>query len=113
MPGCGATLHFVPGGRALAQSKTQVLSSTQRAGPGLRGRGRRRGSAPRHLRSCDAGAKRKRLAPSREPLSQAIRDLLFRVDLIEHAAVGEVRRLRLGPAAERVVDREQLQLREL
>src|SRR6202012_3690179 len=33
MPGCGATLHFVPGGRSLAKSNTQVLSSTQRAVP--------------------------------------------------------------------------------
>ncbi|ABA49583.1 hypothetical protein BURPS1710b_2014 [Burkholderia pseudomallei 1710b] len=35
------------------------------------------------------------------------------VDRIEHAAVGEMRLLRLGPAAERVVDRVQLELREL
>ena len=35
------------------------------------------------------------------------------VDLVEHAAVGEVRLLRLGPAAEDVVDREQRDLREL
>src|ERR1700761_4466781 len=33
MPGCGATPHLVPGGRSLAKSKTQVLSSTQRAVP--------------------------------------------------------------------------------
>ena len=34
------------------------------------------------------------------------------VDLIEHAAVGEVRLLRLLPAAEDLVDREELHLRE-
>ena len=38
---------------------------------------------------------------------------LHAVDLVEHAAVGEVRLLRLGPAAEHLVDREQRDLREL
>ena len=33
MPGCGATLHFVPGGRSFVKSNTQVLSSTQRPVP--------------------------------------------------------------------------------
>src|SRR5262249_2417577 len=35
-----------------------------------------------------------------------------RVDLVERAAVGEMRRLRLLPAAERLVDREHRKLRE-
>src|SRR3954463_8170320 len=34
----------------------------------------------------------------------------FRVDLVEHAAIGEVGLLSLGPTAKGLVDREQLQL---
>ena len=36
--------------------------------------------------------------------------LAFEVDLIEHTPVGEVRLLRLGPAAEFLVDRDQFQV---
>src|ERR687897_283272 len=48
----------------------------------------------------------------RRVLARRPRDSLRRVDLIEHAAVGEVLLLRLRPAA-KVGDRHELDLREL
>src|SRR5471030_2264727 len=41
------------------------------------------------------------------------RHLLRLIDRIEHAAIGEMRLLRLGPATEGVVDGVELDLREL
>src|ERR1700761_5055489 len=180
MPGCGATLHFVPGGRSLVKSNTQVLSSTQRPVPawvpagvhvtsiGAGSRGspnltmdslnvartwRTSATSPTgdivfsaasaraangiaaanaihpaarprlHCMTCSpacgeavyvgqpvASSDRERSLTRRSAVS---RDSLLRIDLVEDAAVGEVRRLRLGPATEGVVDREGLDLGEL
>ena len=68
---------------------------------------------PCHGRKCAfPGAGRP--APRRPGARRgAAAGLLAGVDLVEHAAVGEVRLLRLGPAAEHLVDGEQARLREL
>ena len=61
------------------------------------------------MRARSAVARCRAASPRRERLDR----LLRLIDRIEHAAVGKVRLLRVRPAAERIVDRVQLQLRKL